>query len=380
MLNRRHLRVRAMQALYSYQQAKGANYELGLDLIAENFLPDLNSMEVQDKKKLEGSKKLAQTFYTEKVRDIKPDEDEEIPFEIKRVIDRAFDLYTKRNKKDHEWYNEDSLVAAEQVYKIYLLILQFFIDLSDKAEKEEKTSNIQSRLHQNKIIVSLKHNQRLKSLLIRFGVNWDNEQSLISRIYKEAIKNNTHYLEYCKITNRTAEDDLGILKYLLKNVIFKHELPLEFFDRYDLYFVDDMDVLRTMVTHSLQAYLVGQEVKIEELDDIWNESKQFLKTLFNKTIENDKELESLLTSNLKNWELDRIAQTDSILLKMGLIELMNFPSIPVKVTINEIIDIAKDYSTNQSGKFINGILDKLSKELVDNGKIEKSGRGVLDNK
>ena len=369
-----------MQALYSYQQAKGANFELGLDLIAEQFLPDLNSMEFQDKNRLEGFKKLAQTLYTEKVKSIESDDEEEYPAQIKKAVDLAFDFYSKKNKKDFEWYHEDSQVAAEQVYKIYLLLLQLYIEIAYKTEKEEKTSSIQSRLHQNKIIISLKSNQRLKTLLIKHSVHWEENQSLINKIYKEALQDNIHYLEYCKIQNRTVEDDLGILKYMLKNIFLKHELCLEYFDRYDLYFVDDMDVLRTMVTHTIQDYVSNQEVKIEELDDVWNESKAFLRALYHKTISLDNELEEILVKNLKNWEIDRIAQTDNLLMKMGIVELMNFPSIPVKVTINEIIEIAKEYSTPQSGKFINGVLDKISKELINEGKIIKTGRGVLDNK
>src|SRR5690606_39265110 len=133
--------------------------------------------------------------------------------------------------------------------------------------------------------------------------------------------------------------------------------------------------LRAMVAHTFQDYEETGRLSISEPDEEWEERKDFLKTLFVKSIDDEDELMEYILPNLKNWEYERVADTDKILLKMALVEMMEFSSIPVKVTINEIIEIAKNYSTPKSSLFINGILDKVSRELTASGKIRKSGRG-----
>jgi N utilization substance protein B len=135
-----------------------------------------------------------------------------------------------------------------------------------------------------------------------------------------------------------------------------------------------------MVMHSLQPFVESSEIKIEKLDDTWDESREFLETLFSEVLSTEEELTELMIPKLKNWEVERISEIDLILIKLGLVELINYPGIPIKVTINEVIEIAKNYSSEKSGIFINGVLDALSKKLIEEGTIRKSGRGMIDNK
>ncbi len=147
-----------------------------------------------------------------------------------------------------------------------------------------------------------------------------------------------------------------------------------------IYWVEDTDILRTMLFHSIQGYTDTEKVEIEKLDDLWEDTKDFMKTLFRTTVDQGEQLQAYLVPFLKNWEIDRIIETDRILLKMAVSELINFPSVPVKVTINEIIDISKSYSSAKSGNFVNGILDSVVKELQAKKILKKSGRGMIDNK
>jgi N utilization substance protein B len=112
----------------------------------------------------------------------------------------------------------------------------------------------------------------------------------------------------------------------------------------------------------------------------WEEDKAFFNELYEKTLKGDKELEKIVTDKIKNWDIERIAAIDKIILELAICEMINFPSIPVKVTINEYIEISKLYSTPKSKQFINGILDTTAIELTKNGTIKKSGRGLIDNK
>ena len=232
----------------------------------------------------------------------------------------------------------------------------------------------------NQIVKALRHERTLETKLSRRSVGLNSEQVFVAKLYREVIRSNKYYEEYCSKVNHTLEEDFSILKYLLKNVILKHEIAWEFFEKQDLYWIDDIETLRAAVTHTFQAFVEDGKLKISLLDDEWEERKEFLQTLYQKSILDAKELEEILIPKLKNWEIDRIASTDHILLKMALVEMLNYPSIPVKVTINEIIEIAKDYSTPKSGQFVNGILDGVAKELKESGRLRKSGRGMLDNK
>ncbi|WP_394994986.1 transcription antitermination factor NusB [Emticicia sp.] len=378
MLNRRLIRIRAMQALYAYKQAEGANFQLALDLIAETFAPDLNSMEFQDKEKLEGHRKLGQQLLQEAFSR-QAEGVFTAPPEVIRSVEKAKDYFLLKNKKDIHHYASRMVIEAERVYDLYLQILQLFIELADRAELDS-TNVSQSKFADNQLIKALRHERTLETQLSRRSVGLNSEQVFVAKLYREVIRSNKYYEEYCSKVNHTLEEDFSILKYLLKNVILKHEIAWEFFEKQDLYWIDDIETLRAAVTHTFQAFVEDGKLKISLLDDEWEERKEFLQTLYQKSILEAKELEAILIPKLKNWEIDRIASTDHILLKMALVEMLNYPSIPVKVTINEIIEIAKDYSTPKSGQFVNGILDGVSKELKESGRLRKSGRGMLDNK
>ncbi len=135
-----------------------------------------------------------------------------------------------------------------------------------------------------------------------------------------------------------------------------------------------------MAIKTLKSVQGPEGLKLVALTEDWEEDRFFLETLYKKALENDAEYESLLAEQLTNWDVERVAQLDKIILKLALAELLNFPNIPVKVTINEYIELAKLYSTPKSGKFVNGILDSLSEKLKTSGQLRKSGRGLMDNK
>lgn len=379
MLNRRLIRIRAMQALYAYKQAEGANFQLALDLIAETFAPNLNSMEYQDRDKLEGLKKLAQQIFQETYDPYHEEDDFDAPKEVTAAVEKAKDFYLLKNKKDVEHYAQRMMVEAEKVYDIYVQILQLFLEIAERSALDERTTT-NSKLIDNQILKALKHDKEFELAVIRRNVDIGKEQVLIAKLYREVILNNERYQEYCSKVNHTLEEDFSILKYFLKNVILKNEIPFEYFEKQDLYWLDDIETIRASVSHTFQSFVDEGKIKIVTLDDTWEESKEFLQTLYKKSIKEEAELYTHLKPKLKNWEMERIADTDQILLKMALVELMNYPSIPIKVTINEIIEIAKNYSTPKSGNFINGVLDVLSKELKESGVIRKSGRGMIDNK
>jgi N utilization substance protein B len=189
------------------------------------------------------------------------------------------------------------------------------------------------------------------------------------------------YREYIKKESTNYDEDWLILDYICRSVIFKNDVFSGYFEDIDLDWIDNKPIIRSLVLKSLKS--AKEEDSTFQIADIsynWEDDSEYVQELFKLTVKEDSYLEELLKKRLQNWDIERVALTDKILLKMALAEMLYFSSIPTKVTINEFIEISKTFSTPKSKKFVNGILDGLSVELMDKGLIKKSGRGLLDNK
>ncbi|MFT5883883.1 MAG: N utilization substance protein B [Arcticibacterium sp.] len=378
MLNRRLIRIRAMQSLYAYEQSRKANFLLAQDLIHAEFAPDLNSMEFQDKVKLQGLSKLALQQLADDFSIYPTEDDFEQPIQVKNIVKEASDFYVDKNRIDYQGLVIRVIKEADKVFDMYAMLLGLYLALAEMAEKD-KTFEGKSKLGSNKLLKELKENKALELMIIRQSFRWETETDFLKSLYNQVLKVNAKYIEYCSKRNHTLEEEIALLKYMVKNIFLKNGLSSDFFEKEHLYWSEDKETLRAMVAHTFQNY-EQSGLNIASPDEAWQERKDFLLTLFKNSIVEEKELMQHIMPSLKNWEYERIAETDKVLLKMALVEMKEFSAIPIKVTINEIIEIAKEYSTPKSGLFVNGVLDKLSKLLVVNGEIKKSGRGMLDNK
>ena len=136
-----------------------------------------------------------------------------------------------------------------------------------------------------------------------------------------------------------------------------------------------------MIAKTLKSIEEGDsDFELTEMSYNWEEDKEFFEMIFEKTLDEEAKYEDMIAQKAKNWDIDRISETDKILLEMAIQEMINFPAIPVKVTINEYIEISKKYSTPKSKQFVNGVLDVIAVDLQEQGVIRKSGRGLIDNK
>ena len=197
------------------------------------------------------------------------------------------------------------------------------------------------------------------------------------------MKPSDHYQAYLQLESPTLEQDFDLADDILKKVIFKNEVILNFFSEKDLNWVEDKSVVRSLASKVLKNAANLHEENESQMPEIamnWDEDKEFFQNIFNFTIENDINSKALISQKTKNWDIERLAFTDKVIISMAIAEMKNFPSIPVKVSINEYIDISKTYSTPKSKQFVNGLLDVMAKELTESGEIRKSGRGLLDNK
>ena len=163
---------------------------------------------------------------------------------------------------------------------------------------------------------------------------------------------------------------------LFEEIIAPNDKLYDYYDELNLGWIDDLPLINTLILKSIKQLKPNASISLKEFD-IAEDDKEFLIDLFRKTVLHQHEFTPEIDDKTPNWDTERIADMDMILIKMALTEFLYFPSIPTKVTINEYIEIAKDYSTRKSSYFINGVLDKLLKDFSKSGRLNKIGRGLL---
>ncbi len=383
MVNRRLLRVKAFQQMYAYWTQERAQHQLAFDELTYIFLPDLSLMIVKEEQmpRLEGLRKLAEIQLTEFFQDIPTEES--IPEESMKAAQSVYKKYQISIKKIAEKLKKDMVSEVEAINNTYLKILFYLQSLSEIAQWDENR-----RLLENNTKTSLFKNNKIlavfpkwKSLQVAFKDNhigWsEDEETRLKKLFIEAILVDQTFLDYLPNAGKNFEDDLEIIKYILKNFLLKHPSMTEFFEEKDLNWNLNKDVVKSMSTKTFKIEAL-EDLSLQPLALQWEDDKSFFEDLYDFTLDSDKDLNGWVEAQTKNWESDRLAMTDFILLKMAIAEMIKFPSIPVKVSINEYIELAKNYSTPKSGQFINGILDEISIRLMSEKIIQKSGRGLID--
>ena len=278
--------------------------------------------------------------------------------------------------------------SIENTQDLYLLLLSamieikkkesMYIDLASKkhlATIEERNPSL--KFIQNKVLILLSESESLKNALEDRKIkNWKNNDDIILFLI-ESIKVSDLYKNYMQKPESSFEDDKFFMANLYSEVIAPSDKLYDYLEDYKLTWVDDLPGINTLILKQIkQLKSVNDTIIVPNLykDE---EDKEFVKNLFRRTVLNEIELSKEYIDRTPNWDVERIAEIDTIILKMAICELLKFPSIPAKVTINEYLEIAKEYSTPKSSIFINGILDSLVKEFSQNGKLKKSGRGLL---
>lgn len=210
------------------------------------------------------------------------------------------------------------------------------------------------------------------SFINSHGNIWINDDPALIRNLHQAILTSDIYKDYLASEDNYASDR-DFWNKVLKNIIFKDEQLIEFVNDFYIYIDDELELIGTFVSKTLKRFTPDSESDQELLPMFKDEAdKEFAIQLLHKTIIDRKENEVLINKQIENWELDRIALIDLFIMQIALAELQGFPSIPIQVTLNEYIDLGRYYSTPQSARFINGILDSIVKELKSNGLLFKS--------
>lgn len=385
MVNRRLLRTKAFQNLYAFRTAERADYQHYNDIIGESFLPNLDLMIPKEEQiiKLDMLRKLSEIHYDEVFH--KKDANEDIPAESKVAAKKSLLMYRDAVKRDRNRITNAMVNEVENIYNVYLKMLQLLLEITEIAVWDEQRRLVETdfrtaRLANNSVLIALKNQKTLETESIRKNVNWTtDEQNFLRKLFLEAILPDTEFQAYLRISEPTFEQDLALVIYLVKTFILKHHIVTDYFEEKDLNWGENKEVLKSMMVKTFKILSV-EDLELQPLAMNWEDDKVYFLDLFNYVLDNDEDYEKIIIDQTQNWDGDRLAMTDLLILKLGLAEMINFSSIPTKVSINEYIELAKNYSTPKSGQFINGLLDVLSQKLQKEGTIRKSGRGLIDNK
>lgn len=279
--------------------------------------------------------------------------------------------------------------SIDAIQDLYLIMLSSLIEICKKetiflhkssqkhlATPEERKPN--KKFIENSIFKILSENNSLSIALENRKINnWTLNDDYILLLLND-IKQSKLYAKYMSNAVNTFEEDKEFIVNLFMDVIVPNEKLYEYLEDNKLTWVDDIPLVNTEIIKQLKAIKPVEEgnFRVSKLYKD-NEDRDFVKDLYRKTVLNESELAKEYIDKTPNWDSDRIAEIDTIILKMAICEFLKFPSIPVKVTLNEYLELAKEYSTPKSSIFINGILDNLVKELQASNRIIKAGRGLM---
>ena len=298
--------------------------------------------------------------------------------------------YHQSASRDITQQEKNLLISIDKVYEMYIWMLSLIseivgyaeTDAIDRAHKHLPTKedlNANLKILTNRFVVTLKQNKDFLAGLKKYKVAWEFEPELVKTLFT-ILKTSPEYAEYLGKTGDTIQTDKDIIKFIFKKVILKSTLAEQVFEDMFIFWPVDKDVLQALIAKTFKNFASEDAAKnhLAEVTGNWAEDKEFIIDLFKYTVRYDKEYQQLITAKTQNWEPDRIAMMDTLLMKMALAEFIRLESIPVKVTINEYLEISKEFSTPKSNSFINGILDKILAELKSENKIKKIGRGLID--
>lgn len=279
--------------------------------------------------------------------------------------------------------------STDAILDLYLIMVAALIEIRNKevlfigksskkhlATPEERNPN--KKFTENTILSLLSDNNSISTALADRKIdNWSLNDDYILLLLNE-IKQSEYYANYMGNSNRSFAEDQEFIIQIFSEIIAPNEKLYDYLEDHRLTWVDDIPLVNTQIIKQLRFLksATDSSFKVPKLfkDE---EDKEYVINLFRKTVLNEVELASYFIDKTPNWDTDRIAEMDTIILKMAICEFLKFPSIPVKVTINEYLELAKEYSTPKSSVFINGILDNLIKELEASSKLQKVGRGLL---
>ena len=279
------------------------------------------------------------------------------------------------------------LFSINKIFDLYVLQLLLLVEIKNMslehleiskkkhlATVEDKDPNM--KFINNPIIAAIEESPEINDHVKKKKLNnWKDNREYVSILWNH-LKNTDLYKSYLTSSDTTYKEDKKFVSSLFEEIIAPSDKLYDYYDELNLGWVDDLPLINTLILKSIKHLKPDTYLTFRELE-VGDDDKEFLIDLFRKTILHHTEYNDEINDKTPNWDTDRIADIDLILIKMAITEFLYFPSIPTKVSINEYIEIAKDYSTLKSSYFVNGVLDKILKDYNKSKRLNKIGRGLL---
>ena len=283
---------------------------------------------------------------------------------------------------------EQNLIESnKKVYELYVWLLSVYTELQDISEhviEDNKNKMLPSqddlspntRFVDNELIKSIRNCKEFQDLNAKYKINWKDNMDVLKKMYSQ-LRTSEYFVNYMAKPTTTFEEDKELLLFILQSMIEPNDVLQNVFEELYIHWAEDYYYACNCVEKSIKSLGENLVFTLLPLYKDMDEDLEFLKILYRKSIMNKEVHEKLIANHADNWEFERIAGMDLILMNMAVTEAVEFDSIPVKVTLNEYIELSKVYSSPKSKVFINGVLDKIISQLKQEGKILKTGRGLI---
>jgi N utilization substance protein B len=305
-------------------------------------------------------------------------------------------LYAFYQSKDNrlDIAEKNLFKSIENIYELFIYQLSIIVELAEYARKRAEENkqkliptpedlNPNMRFIENQLIKKIANNKTFLLHSNNFKINWSDEQEIFRSLYNK-IKESKAFKDYMNSSENSFEADKKIVISIFRKFIISDDVLQNYFEDKNIYWSDDYIFVALIVLKTLESIKSDSDemFQLPELykksDDINSEDRKYTTTLFRKTVLNSEKYDEFIAKAANNWEVERIAIIDNIIIKMALTEMLECPTIPVKASLNEYIEIAKAYSSDKSRIFINGVLDKIHTDLKSKNLIKKIGRGLID--
>lgn len=294
--------------------------------------------------------------------------------------------YYQQDKPNALLFEKELFKSLDKIYDLYIYVLVLFTDMHHTAHlvlEESKNKRLPTpedlnpnlRFIENILLQNLTNSSELKKEVLNRKISWQSDFDLVRKLFSE-LRATDLYKDYMASKTPSAKEDKQFLISVATEFLYEHDLLNHLFEEKNIHWADDTFGAFSMVSRTFENFT--GTFKLVPLFKDAEDDKKFISTLFLKTIDGDKEYEKLIDEKTKNWEFDRIASMDVLLMKMAMTEFLHINNVPIKVSLNEYIDISKEYSTPNSKNFINGILDKIIADLKRDNLIQKTGRGLME--
>lgn len=291
--------------------------------------------------------------------------------------------YYQNGGKNLETAEKELFYSLAKAYDLYNYLLLLMVEVTKYADRKQASAknrlsptqddlNPNSKFVNNKFIAQLSENKQLLDFVNNQKKTWDNEPEYIKQLF-EKIENSDIYKEYMESDLSSYEDDKDLWRKLYKKIIFTDADLDQVLEDQSLYWNDDKEIVDTFVLKTIKRFEEKKGGKQELLPEFKDEEdKEFASRLFRRAILNADYYRHLVAEGTRNWDIDRIAFMDMLIMQIALAEILSFPNIPINVSLNEYVEIAKLYSTGKSGGFINGTLDGIVNQLKKDNKLTKN--------